>query len=251
VNRTDDTAIGGPDGRFPPTRRSAIEAARSDDANERQRGFESIVAVYWKPVYKYIRIKWHKSNEDAKDLTQAFFTQAFEKRFFDGYDSSKARFRTFVRVCLDGFLANEEKAAHRIKRGGQALILSLDFEGADAELGNVPEAAQQTVNEYFDREWTRNLFAMALEALRQKCERDGKTVQFSLFERYYVSEEFGDEVSYQSLASELGITTMTVTNYLAFARREFRKSLLDNLRQITSSEDEFRREARALLGEEV
>ena len=44
------------------------------------------------------------------------------------------------------------------------------------------------------------------------------------------------------------IAPTDVTNYLAFARREFRRIALDSLREMTASEDEFRREARALLG---
>jgi hypothetical protein len=39
-----------------------------------------------------------------------------------------------------------------------------------------------------------------------------------------------------------------VTNHLAWARREFRRVVLDTLREMTASEDEFRREARDLLG---
>jgi hypothetical protein len=39
-----------------------------------------------------------------------------------------------------------------------------------------------------------------------------------------------------------------VTNYLAFARREFRRCVLDQLREMTASDEEFRREAQALLG---
>jgi hypothetical protein len=39
-----------------------------------------------------------------------------------------------------------------------------------------------------------------------------------------------------------------VTNYLAFARREFRRCVLEQLREMTGSEEEFRREAHFLLG---
>ena len=39
-----DTDIGGPGGRFPATRHSAIHATRSEDAGERTRGFETLVA---------------------------------------------------------------------------------------------------------------------------------------------------------------------------------------------------------------
>jgi RNA polymerase sigma factor (sigma-70 family) len=257
VNRTDDTKIGGPGDRFPVTRGSAIEAVRSAEGEERERAFDEIIAAYWKPVYKYVRIKWRKSNEDAKDLTQGFFAEAFAKRFFDSYDPRKARFRTFVRICLDGFVANEEKAAHRIKRGGNAVILSLDFENAEGELGRIPEPASVEMDDYFDREWTRSLLGLALEALRLKCEAEGKTTQFRMFARYYLDESEessagspdSSKLSYQDLASEFEVTTTTVTNYLAFGRREFRKALLDKVRAVTATDEEFRREAKALLGE--
>src|SRR5439155_26153422 len=57
-------------------------------------------------------------NEDAKDLTQAFFTRTLEKNSFERYDPAQARFRTYLRTCVDGFVANERKSAGRIKRGG-------------------------------------------------------------------------------------------------------------------------------------
>ncbi len=130
----DDTLIGGTREEFPITHHSAIIAASSPDRKTREQAYEDIITAYWKPVYKFVRVKWHKSNEDAKDLTQAFFTKVMEKEFFTGYNPAKARFRTSLRICLDGFIANEEKAATRIKRGGDAQIVSLDFEAADGEL---------------------------------------------------------------------------------------------------------------------
>jgi hypothetical protein len=95
---------------LPATRHSILEAVRSDDATVRRDGYGTMVAVYWKPVYKYLRLKWNLAEEEAKDATQDFFARAIEKRFFDVYDPGKARFRTFLRVCLDRFLANERKA---------------------------------------------------------------------------------------------------------------------------------------------
>ena len=112
-----DTDIGGPRTSFPSTRRSAVWGSRSKNAAERTRAWETLVAAYWKPEYKYVRIKWRESNEEAKDLTQGFFSRAMEKDFFAGYDPAKGSFRTFLRVCLDGYVANERKAAHRLKRG--------------------------------------------------------------------------------------------------------------------------------------
>ena len=105
-----DGTIGG-DGRFPETRWSAVVAARSDDPAERRRALDILIGAYWKPVYKYIRIHWNKSADEAQDLTQDFFTRLLEKDFLDRYDPARARLRTYLRVCVDGVVANEAKAA--------------------------------------------------------------------------------------------------------------------------------------------
>src|SRR5258708_10577782 len=77
-----DTDIGGPNHRFPVTQHSAIIAARSQDRQVRERAFATILESYWKPAYKYIRIKWQAGNEDAKDLNQSIFPTPIEKDHF-------------------------------------------------------------------------------------------------------------------------------------------------------------------------
>src|SRR5215204_4867072 len=129
-----DTDIGGPVHKFPVTNHSAISNARSSDKSVRRRAFDTILASYWKPAYKYIRLKWHADNEDAKDLTQGFFAHAFEKNYLATYDPRKASFQTFLRTCLDGFVANERKAGRRLKRGGDMDHYQLDFATAEDEL---------------------------------------------------------------------------------------------------------------------
>ena len=246
----DDTAMGGASGRFPPTRWSAIVAARSADPAERARALGTIVAAYWKPVYKYIRARWGKSNEDAKDLTQEFFARLLEKDFLGGFDPSKARLRTFLRTCVDGLVANQEKAARRLKRGGGAVVLSLDFETAEGELAHTEPPAPESLDGFFEKEWIRSLFSLALEALRAECETRGKMIPLRIFERYDIDDSDEQRPSYADLAREFGVAVTDVTNYLAFARREFRRITLEKLREMTASEEEFRREARALLGVE-
>src|ERR1700726_4518907 len=129
-----DTKIGGRSGQFPATRWSAILAARSKDPAEKSRALEVIVSAYWKPIYKYLRLRWGKPNEEAKDLTQEFFARLIEKDYLSDFNPAKARLRTFLRVCADRFLANGFKAAKRLKRGGGAQHISLDFGAAEAEL---------------------------------------------------------------------------------------------------------------------
>src|SRR6185436_8422612 len=114
---------------FPPTRHSILAAVKSDDAEIRRAAFGSLADVYWRPVYKYLR--WRAEPDEAQDLTQSFFLDAFERGLFGRYEPARGRFRTYLRVCLDGFVANERKGARRLKRGGGTPLLSLDFETAE------------------------------------------------------------------------------------------------------------------------
>ena len=250
---TQDTNIGGANGRFPATHWSAVLAARSDDPAERSRALEAIAAAYWKPIYKYVRIHWGKSNEDAKDLTQDFFAKLFEKEYLDDFDPTKARLRTFLRICADRFVANETKAAKRLKRGGGAVHLSLDFDAAENELQRAAPhlqlaASSESMDDFLEKEFIRGLFGIAVDKLRSECERRGKQIHFRLFELYDLEGDDACKASYAELSKKFQIAPTDVTNYLAFARREFRRIALDCLREMTASEDEFRREARALLG---
>lgn len=246
-----DTNIGGPASRFPDTNLSAIIAARSEDREVRQQAFTTILESYWKPCYKYIRIKWQASNEDAKDLTQGFFATAIEKRYFDSYDAAIASFQTFIRTCLDRYIANQRKAQQRLKRGGSDAPLSLDFAEAENELFLQHGVSELTPEDFFHREWVRSLFSLAIADLHQHYVEKENEIYYKLFEIYDLNEDDHEQPSYASLAAEFGLTTTSVTNYLAAARRQFRKLVLVRLRRLTATEEEFRREARALLGVEV
>jgi RNA polymerase sigma factor (sigma-70 family) len=237
--------------RFPPTRRSVIEAVRSIDAEERDRALEALCAAYWKPIYKYIRLRWNRPAVDAQDLTQGFFMELLERELLDKFDAKKSRLRTYLRLCVDSFVMNRDKSGRRQKRGGNALHVALDFSAAEEELGGaVMDPASipspESLEEFFEKEWVRSLFALAVEDLRELCVERERERTFRLFEAYDL--DGNEKISYDQLAAEYGIPVTDVTNALAWARREFRKLALDRLRELCGSEEEFQREARAAFG---
>lgn len=247
-----DTRAGGSGGRFPATRRSLVAAARDGDPEVRRQAFGDLVACYWKPAYKYLRARWGYEPADAEDLTQEFFAGALSREVFARYDPDKARFRTFLRLCLDRSAANEKRASRRLKRGGGTVPLSLDFAGAEEELalqGPPGTLRELDPEEYFHREWVRALFSHVVDALRRGLEAEGKAVHFALFESYDLEgPDAVERPTYAALAAEHGLTTFTVTNWLAAVRRRFRGLVLDRLRELTGSDEELAAEARAILG---
>jgi len=236
---------------FPATRWSVIDAVKSGNPAEQARALDTLFAAYWKPVYKYVCLRWNRQTEDAQDLTQGFFAEMLERDLLARYDPAKSRLRTYLRLCVDSFVMNQEKAARRQKRGGNATHVALDFQAAEGELAgatidpaSIP--SPESLEEFFEKEWIRSLFALAVEDLRKFCSERERERTFRLFEEYDLS---GDaEISYEMLAAQYAIPVTDVTNALSWARREFRRIALQRLREICGSDEEFHREARSVFG---
>ena len=215
---------------FPKTSHSAILGLHDEDATVRRHSMEAVIGAYWEPVRKYLRLRWRESPEDSADLTQAFFSRSIETGMFTHYDAAKGTFRTYLRTCLDHFVLNERR-----KVDAPAIPLDIDIAGPD----DPPE-------EVFHREWVRSILTLAIDDLRAAQDE----LRFRVFERHDLNDS-GPAPSYAALAAEFGVTTASITNYLAAMRRELRKAVFHRLRELTVTDREFRSEARAVLGIEV
>ncbi len=233
---------------FPATRLSVVERTRSEDEEIRRVAWATIIEAYWKPVYKYLRLKWSLGPDEAADLTQEFFTATLEKDVVERYDPTRARFRTYLRLCLDGFAANARKAERRLKRGGDVTVVPLDFQTAEGEMARHEGVVDADVDELFYREWVRALLERSIADLKQHAGAVGRPVMFDVFARYDLADDSDTRPTYAELARDLELTAATVTNHLAAMRREFRLIILARLRELTASEDEFEAEAARLLG---
>ena len=233
---------------FPATRLSVVERTRSGDEETRRIALGAIVDAYWKPAYKYLRVKWSLDPDQAADLTQEFFTAALEKDVIEKYDPSRARFRTYLRICLDGFASNARKAERRLKRGGGVTVVPLDFETAEGEMRSHEPTVNADVDELFYREWIRALLERSVDDLRRGAEQAGRPEMFEVFQRYELIDDGDARPTYTAIAGALNLTAATVTNHLAAMRKQFRKIVLDRLRELTSSEEEWESEAARLFG---
>jgi RNA polymerase sigma-70 factor (ECF subfamily) len=192
--------------------------ARDSSGEEYQHYLNSLCAQYWKPVYAYIRGKSASSNEDAKDLTQAFFTDLLDRPFLSNVDREKGRFRAFLLACVRNFIRDQRKREVARKRGGDRLHLSLDDEWPlDLSLDPVD---YRTPEETYDREWRKVVLNQAIQLLQEECVEEDREIWFRVFESYDLRGH--GEKSYADLASEFGMKPTDLNNALARARRRLR-----------------------------
>jgi hypothetical protein len=109
-------------------------------------------------------------------------------------------------------------------------------------------AAAADVDELFYREWVRALLERSVADLKRAAHDAGRPVMFEVFARYDLLDDRDARPTYTEIARDLGLTAATVTNHLAAIRRQFRAIVLERLRELTSSEEEFEAEAARLLG---
>jgi RNA polymerase sigma factor (sigma-70 family) len=214
-----ETRIGGAAGEFPTTRESVIVPSQTG----RDPDLDRLIVLYWKPVYCLIRKAGARTNEDAKDLTQEFFTRiVVQGSLAERYTPDKGSFRAYLKTAVRNFLRNEHRDEIRLKRGGPDGPLAL--QGVDVDLTDLlPDEQALPPEQLFDRAWRSVVLRRAVETIREDLASQGKSAVFEVFRRYDL-EESGAR-SYEEVGRELGISADTVKNHLTRAREEFRQAV--------------------------
>lgn len=222
---------------FPKTRWSAIRDATDPSSPSRVQSLEQIAALYWRPVYAYLRRKWGHSNEDAMDLTQEFFVALCEKEFLRRLTPERGRFRAYIMTALDNFTRMRHRHQTRLKRGGGVAHMSIEFgPGFEPAFGSSPE-------QVFLREWARTILKDAI--VEMKGELD--PVAFRVFEAYDLSPD--NQAGYEELAAKFGLSLSDVKNTLYRTRVKLRELVLKRVRDTVTTEEDAEREMREVFGE--
>jgi DNA-directed RNA polymerase specialized sigma24 family protein len=153
-----DTQIGGNRTDFPSTKWGLVRLAARDTAS-----MDSIIRVYWKPLYFFVRQKGF-DNEAAKDLVQGFLTLLVSRKAFASADPARGRFRSLLLASLENFIKDRRKESLRAKRGGGEKPLPLDFAGGEEEYARSSD--KRGSPEYLiGRTWAKCLFAECLSQI--------------------------------------------------------------------------------------
>lgn len=238
-----ETVMGGSGQTMPATRWTEVLSAASAPGAVRKEALERLVQTYWKPVYAYIRRAWHEDVEDAKDLTQAFFTRLLEKDSLATLRPDHGSFRGYLKVALKHFLLNaRDAAARRAPPGG---FVNLNPSRQDLEQ-LAPSDPTESPESALDRRWFLDLLDAAASDLGRQLADAGKASYFEVF-RMLVLEPGPEVPTYQAVAARLGLRDSDVRNYLYHCRQAFRDILRRRIRETVGSDAEADQEIGALL----
>lgn len=228
-----DTVLRSGQSGFPTTSWSALARLRDPQDPRFQAYLNRMIETYWRPVYKFVRVAWKRSNEDAKDLTQAFFMHVLEGDLFAKADPERGNFRRLLMASLRNFLANDARAGQAIKRGGGKVTLSLDAESGE-DWASDPSDPEQA----FEAQWAREVLQASIEKLPQVL----RTEACEAFRLFHLEDR-----PVRDIARGLGATEAQVGHYLQEARAELRRLVIEEIKEYVIDEAEIARELETLF----
>ena len=229
--------------RFATTRWSMVLAAGRSDTPDARRALATLCEAYWYPLYAYVRRRGQAA-EEARDLTQEFFADLLGRDALQAADPKRGKFRSFLLASLNNFLAKEWRREGTQKRGGHSVVLSLDFESAEARYSREP-SHELTAERIFLRRWAMEVLEQALAKLRREYAGRGKLELFEHFGGLIVMDK--QSVPYRRIAQELGMTEGAVKVALHRLRGRCRELLREEIAQTVDQPDQVDDELRDLF----
>jgi DNA-directed RNA polymerase specialized sigma24 family protein len=221
-----ETELGGPRADFPETRWSVIGSSLQNEATK-QAVMEQLLAVYWKPLYFFVRRKG-QSIELAKDTVQGFFLHLLERDFLANVKQGRGRFRGYLKIAISNYLANVREGEQTKKRGGHLKTISLDFENAEAGFA---KATVQDPAASFDREWALSVMERALKRLQQEFSSGVRQGPLDECMKHF---QLGAAPSYEQSATECRMSVSQFKAFLHRTRVRYRELLLEEVRDTVS-----------------
>lgn len=223
---------------FQTTRWSRVLCAAGDASAPAAAALAELCEAYWYPLYAFVRRSGHDV-DSAPDLTQAFFERLLAKQWLADASPAKGRFRSFLLTALKHFLANEWRHHQTLKRGGRAVLCSLDGLAPEARYALEP-ADPATPETLYERRWAETLLDRALARLAE--EYRAHPLGWPTLQRFVA--EFRGETRLVDTARDLGLTESALRSIVHKLRRRYqelvRAEVADTLNDPAETEDELR-----------
>lgn len=240
---SNDTTMGGPARELPSTMWTQLAKASDPTLPEHRECLNLLVQRYWKPVYAYIRMRWRKSVEDAKDLTQGFFAHMLDKNYFARVRPERGTFRAYLLTALKHFLVDAKRAGEA--RRPESGLFSL--EAADEELRELGDPRSgDSPDLVFEREWFHQVLEGATTELRSELAQKGKESHFEIFRICCLDD--AKPPTYEELGGRFGLSHGEVRHSLERTRVRLREIVRARVREYVLRDEDVDPELQEILG---
>ncbi len=229
---------------FFTTRWTLVSRARGESPEARA-ALGDLCEAYWNPVFQFLR-REGRGEDEARELTQAFFAKVLAGPGIGEADPAKGRFRSYLLGSLKHFLANHRRDANREKRGGGLLVESIDSGGSETSPGlQVADPGAAADDAWFDRHWALAVMERGLQRVRESFAGSGKDGQFDLLKPWLMGDPEG--LTQADAAAQLGMTGGAVKVAIHRLRQKFGDAIRQEIADTVGSEEEIAGELRYLI----
>ncbi len=228
---------------FVTTHWSVVLQARDKTARGSDEALATLCRTYWYPLYAFVRASGYPPHT-AQDLTQEFFVRLLSKDYLRAVDPEKGRFRTFLRMALKRFLANEWDRLSAHKRGGLQTHLSFDTSLAEERFQDERGGAL-TPDRIYDRRWALTLLTEAMGRLQREYSSAGKCREWQHLEPHLMKDRAA--LPYAEIAVRLHTTEGAARVALHRLRKRFRQVFRETIADTVADPAEVDSEMRQVL----
>ncbi len=237
-----ETASGKP-GAFPSTRWSLVSHAGTEDETARLNALDALLRVYCPALQNHLVRNGGMPRHRAEDLVQGFVAdKILRKNLLAEADRTRGKFRSFLLKALSNYVASQIRRERAQKRGGHAEMVALDEERDGL-------ASPTLTGGGFDAVWARQILLAALHRMRAACLEQDRETTWSLFECRVLAPaiEGVSPIPYDELVRRFDLVSPSrASNLLITAKRMFRRTLREVVRDTVTRDAEVETEIRDL-----
>jgi RNA polymerase sigma factor (sigma-70 family) len=218
-----------------------IAAASAEGDNRRAIG--ELYALYASAIQRFVR-RSGRAFRDAQDVTQSVFARLLQPGKLARANRELGPFHTWLRLVIKSVMSSELRRASAQKRGGRAVVLSLEACAADSRHELEPAAPDTPDREHTRREREALCRRVMLELEHWYASRG----QHGQFQRLVPFID-GRDPPYEVLARELGVPAATLRKQVFALRSRYGELVWMDFRRRGVKPGDIEREILNLLDE--
>ena len=205
---------------------------------------EALCGNYREPLIAWLRARGY-AERDREDLVHDFLGHILTSDFPKNVAQPKGKFRTFLLKPFQNFLSDKRDRSAAAKRGGGAIISSLDESVQKGHPRGEPASDVAPPDVEYDRAWARATVDNALRRLEEARAHQGRQTLYSALEPVLFADDTAP--TYREIASALGMSEGAVKTAVCRLRERLKGLICDEVQQTAATKEDLKDELHYLI----